>query len=414
MALYNYLAFSKDGKKTQGTMDAGSVAAVKEQLMKNGYFPSQISLVTAESGKKGSWFAGFFGPRVTLKDKVFFTKQLAVLLKAGVPLLDALELLIEQSEKGLQKIIIELKDGVKEGQSLADGLAKYPQVFDTTYVQLVRAGEASGSLEKILERLTSYLEQSQDLRKKIKSAMMLPVIQLFIIVAVVAILLTVVVPQIATAFEGQNMELPLPTRILMGLSDFLTGHFIAIIITLVALGGLFYWWKSTPTGARAWDSFVLKLPVIGYFARMSAVVQFCRTLGMLLEGGVNLAESLTIVCKIVENRVLVDTLNEARENIIKQGKIAEYLKQTKLFPATAIYLISTGEKSGQLDTMLLTVAETYEVELRDLADTLSSTLNAAMPVVMGVVVGFVIFAIVKPIMGLGDAAEKAAKISKLG
>lgn len=410
MALYSYEAFSKDGKRVTGSLDAGSVAAAKESLAKMGLFPVTITLATEGTAAKGSFFSRLFAPRVTLKDKIFFTKQLAVLLKAGVPMLDALELLIEQSEKGLRSIVIELKDGVKEGQSLADGLSKFPKVFDTTYIQLVRAGEASGNLERILERLTSYLEQSQELRKQVKKALMMPVIQLVMVVFVVIALLVLVIPKIAEVFEGQGIELPLPTRMMMGFTNFVLDHFIMLLVIIVLSVVLFFWWKSTARGARAWDAFILKVPLVGDFARTSAVVQFSRTLGMLQEGGVNLAESLGIVTKIVDNRVLVDTLNEARENIIKQGKIADYLKQTKLFPPLAIYLISTGEKSGQLDTMLLTVAQTYEVELQEKADVFAASLKAAMPLVMGLIVGFVVYAIAKPIMGLSEAAEKSSKI----
>jgi len=405
MALYSYQAFARDGSQVQGTLDAVSVAAVKEHLLKGGLFPVTINLV--QTATQPSWWRSLFAHRITLKDKIFFTKQLSVLLKAGVPILDALELLTEQSEKGLRSLVIELKDGVKQGQSLADGLTKYPKVFDITYVQLVRAGEASGNLEKILDRLADNLERSQELRKKLQKAFRMPIIQLAVVLLVVIALLVVVIPQISETFEGQGMTLPLSTRMLMAMSDLLINNWLILVVSIGTLVGLFLWWKSTASGARAWDNIILKLPVIGYFARMSAVVQFSRTLGMLMEGGVNLPESLTIVCNIVDNRILVDTLNQARENIIKQGKIADYLKQTNLFPAVAIYLINTGEKSGQLDAMLLSVAETYEVEMRDYADSLTSTITSAMPLIIGAVVGFVIAAVVQPITSLRDTVEKS-------
>lgn len=410
MALYSYQAFSRDGKQVSGTLDAGSVQGVKEQLAKNGLLPSKIELASSKTSSGFSFFTNLFAPRVTLKDKIFFTKQLAVLLKAGVPLLDALELLIEQTEKGLHTIVISLKDGVKEGRSLADSMLQFPKVFDTTYVQLVRAGEASGNLEKILERLSQYLAESQELRTKIKSALRMPLIQLGAVVLITIVLLTVVVPKIATAFSSQGGTLPLPTRILMGISDFLLNYYIILLVTLVVVVGLFFWWKSTATGARAYDRFLLKVPLFGYFVRMQAVVQFSRTLGMLIEGGVNLAEALTIVTKVVDNKILVDTLQQARENIIKQGKIAEYLKQTNLFPPLAIYLINTGEKSGQLAEMLLTVADIYEKELRELADSFSTTLSAAMPLVIGLIVGFVVLSIGLPIMSLGELVDKRSTI----
>ena len=187
----------------------------------NNLFPTSIVLASEKgSGSGFAFLKNLFASRVRLKDKIFFTKQLAVLLKAGVPLLEALELFIEQSEKSLRPIVISLRDGVKEGRSLADGLAQYPKVFDTTYVQLVRAGEASGNLEKILERLTNYLAQSQDLRKKITDAIRMPLIQLVIVAIVSVVLLTFVVPKIASIFTTQGAALPLPTRILLAISGF--------------------------------------------------------------------------------------------------------------------------------------------------------------------------------------------------
>lgn len=413
MALYFYQAFTKDGKKVSGNFDAGSAQAVRDHLAKNGLFPATIVLATTNQPQNISFFKRLFAPKVTDKDKIFLTKQLAVLLKAGVPLLEALELLIEQTEGGLRTIVIELKDGIKEGKSLADGLSKYPRVFDTTYVQLVRAGEASGRLEIILERLTDYIQRSLELKKKVKGALMLPMIQMGIVILVVAILFVFVVPQIAEAFMGQGVELPLPTRIVVGISDFLVNNYIMLIILFISTISLFMWWKSTASGSRIFDTIKLKLPMVGHFTKMSAIVQFCQTLGMLLEGGVNLPESLDIVCKIVDNKILVTTLQEARENIIRQGRMAEYLKKTGLFPPVAIYLISTGEKSGQLDAMLLTVAHYYETELRDLADSLAAKLGPAMMVVMGIIVGFVVIAIGKPIMDMANLAEGGAQYEKL-
>ncbi len=404
MALYSYRAFTKGGKEVQGTLDASSLAAVRDQLVKQDLLPAQI--VLEDQKAKRSWWKNLFAPKVTLRDKIFFTKQLAVLLRAGIPLFDALDLLIEQTDKGLRIIVGELKETVKEGSSLADALAKYPNVFDTTYIQLVRAGEATGRLELILERLTAYLTQSEELAKKVRAAIRKPLTQLVIIFGVVVLLLVAVVPNIAEVFAEGKAELPFATRMLMGMSDFMSDYYLVILGILGAALGFFFWWRTTAAGARVLDSLKLRLPVVGYFARMSAVVQFSRTLGMLVEGGVNLAESLGIVCKVVDNRVLVDTLNEARENIIKQGKIADYLKQTKLFPPLALYLINTGEKSGQLDTMLLAVAETYERELQDYADNLTAKVVEYMPLVMGLIVGFVVFAIVKPMVSLGSLVDQ--------
>lgn len=398
MALYFYQALSREGKKVSGYVDASSVQAAREQLGKSGMYPTKIEAAQTQKEKQKSSWKAWFTPSVSIKDKLFFTKQLAVLLKSGVPLLAALELLIDQTSGSLKSVVVELKDGIKEGKSLADGLSKYPKIFENLYVQLVRAGEASGRLEVILDRLTAYLERQEQLRSKLRSALTYPMIQLTLITVVVVVMLTFVVPEIAKSFSQKGAQLPLPTRILLGLSDIVTGYYPFILGGIVAFYFVFRFWKSTPKGAKTWDSFKLKMPVVGTFVRLRAIVQFSRTLGMLLEGGVNLAESLTIVCNIVDNRVLADTLLQARDNIIKQGRVAEYLRQTNIFPPVAIYLINTGEQSGTLDKMLLTVAQNYENELEEKLDGLTKALDPLLLIVMALVVGFVIFAVIMPMM----------------
>jgi type II secretory pathway component PulF len=403
MALYSYQALARDGKKVRGSLDAASVASVKEQLVRQGLFPIAIELAKDQLGQ--SWWQRLTARTITPKERILFTRQLAVLLKSGVPLLEALELLVEQFEGSLRSMLITVKDEVKQGTSLADSLSKYPSVFDTTYVQLVRAGEASGKLEVILERLTSFLERRADLQKKISQATRNPLMQLAVAVLVVGILVVFVVPQMAETFQGK-MDLPAPTRFLMAVSSFVLNHAVILALGLVGVALLFNYWRKTPVGGRTIDEIILKLPVVKYFSKMSAVVQFSYTLGMLIEGGVNLAESLDIVTKIIDNRILADSLNQARDNIIKQGKIAQYLKKTNIFPPMAIHLINTGEQSGQLDTMLLTVAKNCEEDLEELADGLTAKLGPALLIVMAIIVGFIVISIALPIADMGSLAGK--------
>lgn len=397
MALYIYQAYSKEGKKIKGTLDAGTEEAVRESLIKNGIYPFSIVIAQDLAGQI-SWYRRIFQGAVTLKDKILLTKQLAVLLKAGVPLLQAIELLIEQFQGRMRSILINIRDGIKEGRSFTEGLAKFPKVFDTIYVQLVRAGEASGKLESILERLVEYMERRAAIVKKIKGALSYPMIQLGIVVLVVIGLLTFVVPQIAGTFQSQGQTLPGTTRVLIAVSDALRNHYLLILGVLGVITALFMYWKSTAQGSKALDVIMLKIPIVGYFTRMGAIVQFSRTLGLLIESGVNLSEALDIVVKITTNRILKNALNEARDKIIKQGKIAEFLEQTKIFPPIAIYLIKTGEETGQLDQMLLRVASNYENDLLEYSDSLTSKLEPIMLIVMGVVVGFVVLSIVQPML----------------
>ncbi len=397
MALYSYQAYGKDGKKTKGTLDAPSQEAVLQQLAKQGMYPISVQIAKDQLGAQ-PWYKRLLQKKVSLKDKILFTKQLSVLLKSGIPLLQALELLIEQFEGRLKSIVISIKDGIKEGKSFADGLSKYPKVFDTIYVQLVRAGEASGKLEVILDRLVEYMERRAELQKKVKGALTYPIIQLIVVVIVIVGLLTFVIPTLTETLASQGAELPLSTRSLMATSDFLRTYYLYIAIFIIILVIAYRYWSKTPQGAKTIDNIKLKIPIIKFFTRMGAVVQFSRTLGMLMESGVNLSEALDIVVKIIDNRILKDALNKARENIIKQGKIAEYLRQTGIFPPIAIYLLKTGEESGQLDLMLLTVAKNYEADLSEFSDSLASKLEPIMLLIMAVVVGFVVMSVVQPMM----------------
>ncbi len=396
MALYSYQAFSREGKKVSGVIDAPSVQALREQLVRQGLFPTVIALATEAS--QGNFFSRLFQGSVTVKDKILFSKQLAILLKSGVPLLQAIELLTEQFEGQIRSILVRIKDDVKEGTALADALSKYPKVFEKIYLQLVRAGEATGKLDVILDRLTVYLERREELSKKVSGAMQQPIIQLVVAILVVGVLVVKVVPQMAQNFAAKGSALPGPTQFILSVSDFAVDHFLLIIFGLIGVIGFFTLWKKSATGARQYDQIKLHLPLIKYLSRTNAVVQFCYTLGMLLEGGVHIAEALDIVVSIVDNRVLADALSKARDNIVKEGKIAEYLKQTNIFPPIAIYLIKTGEQTGELPTMLLAVAENYEKDYVELIDKLTGLISPFMLVFMAVIVGFIVIAIAMPMM----------------
>ncbi len=400
MALYYYQAFSKEGKKVSGYLDAGSELGVKEQLQRKGMFP--IKIERSVGGKQKKWWQRLFERPVAPKELILFTKQLAILLKAGVPLLQAFELLSEQLSGKLQSISVAIKDELKEGRALADAMADYPNVFSNIYVQLVRAGEASGKLETILERLEAFLTRQEEIRKRVRSAMMMPMIQVVVAVVVVGIMMVFVVPKMSKNFASQKKELPQITKIVVGISSFMVQYWIILLIVLILCIAGYKYWASTNSGRRIVDTIKLRLPGIKYFTKTNAVVQFSSTLGMLIESGVNLAESLDIVVKIINNKILADTLNNARENIIKQGRISQYLKETNIFPPIAIYLIKTGEETGKLDTMLLTVAQNYETELAELTDSITAMITPISLVVMAVVVGVIVVAIAVPMMDFGD------------
>ncbi len=399
MPLYQYDSFSRRGERIKGTIDASSVQAAKEILRGQDLMPIALSEITAEAGFS---FKALFEKKIDLRTKILFTKQLSVLLRSGVPLLQAIDLLIEQFEGKFKRVLINVKDGIKAGETLASQLSNYPKIFPNVYVQLVKAGEASGKLDRLLERLISYLEKTEETEKKVKKAMSYPLAVLAFAGLVLVAMLTVLVPRITDMFSKLNKELPLPTKILISLSKFVTSNFIVLSILFFGFLIFFLYWRTTEKGRYKLDSLSLRIPVVSYFSRTKAVVQFSKTLGMLLESGVILSEALDIVCNIVDNRVLSYKLQEARDKIIKEGKISKYLKQTGIFPSIASYMISTGEQSGKLDSMLLTVGNDYEVELNENIDRLTSKIGPVMTIVMGLIVGFILISIFMPIMEMGD------------
>lgn len=402
MALYRYEAFFTNGKKTNGVIDSQSIGAVREQLIAQKLLPISITLVVLESTNP---LMQLFQKQVSLQEKILFTKQLSILLKAGVNLLQSIELLVDQFKKGqFHRILISIRDDLKQGTSLANAMIQFPQTFEVIYVQLVRAGEAGGQLEKILDRLTEYLERKEAIQKKISSAMRDPLMQLAMIGIITVGMLIFVVPNLVESFSSGGKALPTATVILMGLSAFLIDHYV-----LLSLGAFLAYitiaiWQKTETGKLLLDQVKLKIPIVGFLSKTNAVVQFSYTLGLLIESGVHISDALDIVVKIIDNQILRQAIMVARDKIIKQGKIAQYLKQSNIFPAIAIYLIETGEESGKLDHMLLTVAQNYEKEVLELTDALTDALKPIMSVVMATVVGFIVMAIALPMMSIGDLA----------
>jgi type II secretory pathway component PulF len=402
MPLYYYESFSRAGKKVTGTIDAPSPQGAKDMLQGQGLMPTNIEPAAHRSG--GFSLGGLFRKKVDQKTIIVFTKQLSVLLRSGVPLVQSLEMLIEQFEAPFSNMLMTITEGVKGGSALADQLEPYPDVFSNVYVQLVRAGEASGKLEVILERQVAYMQRSMETAQEVSKALRQPIFMLGFIGFILAAVLGYIVPRMSDIFLKTGKELPAMTQFMVSASDFLTGNYLYIIFGLILFIIGFNRWKSTESGGYTLDSWKLKLPLISYFSKTKAVVQFCQTLGMLMESGVNLSEALDIVANIVENRVLAQKLREARDNIIKEGKIARYLKETGLFPKMASYMIATGEESGKLAEMLTTVGKDYDAELIEITETLTAAIDPVMKITIGGIVFLIVLAIFLPIMQMGELA----------
>ena len=405
MAFYLYQAFSREGKKVNGRLDATSIQAARDLLSQQGLYPVSVLLQTTDNFSYGI-FSRFLQPSMTLQEKVFFTKKLAVLLRSGIALTDVLTLMIDQAPVALRGMITKLRDELKEGSSFAAALSLYPNNFPPLYIQLVRAGEASGQMEKVLNRLAYFLEEQAAFNQAISSAIRGPLIQLGLVFIIAGFLLTLIVPKIADVFKGvAGKALPSITVAVLALSDALLHHYHIIGIVAVIVSTLYIAWSHSSSGKFIIDTIKLKLPIIKYVTRMRAVIQFAQTLGLLLESGVNIAEALDIVVQIVDNQILVNALKKARDNIIKQGKVTEYLQKTALFSSESIHLIGTGEQSGSLDIMLMQVGNYSQEELSEFMRGITTLLNPLSMLILAGVVGTIIFAIMAPIMDLANSVS---------
>jgi type II secretory pathway component PulF len=402
MAFFHYQAFSKDGKKTNGSIEAHNIQEAKAQLLAKGLYPIVVNTEQKKDNKQ-HFFSSLFSPTMSLPDKIFFTKQLVMLLKSGIALTESLNLMINQTPSYMRPMIEHIRDELKEGESFAAALSYYPKNFSNLYIQLVKAGEASGQMDKVLLRLATFLEEEAAFNETVSKAIQGPLIQLLLVLIVAVGLLTIIVPKLVDVFTSMGKkELPLLTTIVIGASNFLINHYLILGGTILSIIAAYTAWVQSKTGKYVMDIIKLKIPIIRYFTRVIAVVQFSQTLGLLLESGVNIAEALAIVVQIVDNQVLVNALEKAKENILKEGRVAEYLKRTNLFDPVDTHLINTGEQSGSLDIMLIQVGKYNQDELRQYSFKLTSILNPMATVLLAVVVGVILFAVMGPIMSMTE------------
>lgn len=401
MSIFKYQAFDYKGKSVSGDFEAFSEAEVRDKLRAQGLLVHKIYRVDSTA----SFFSqinNLFAGGVTDKVLIQFTNQLSILLRSGVPLLEAMNLLMQQFDGYFKRIIGKIIEDLKEGVALADAMEKYPKVFSKVYVQLVRAGEASGSLEMVLDRMTSFLERNQQVSGAISKAMAKPLFMIIVIFLVVIAAVTFIIPAVGKTLGQLGKKLPGLTQFMLDLSDFVRGYGIYLIAGIIFLWSIFWWWKKSEKGELRWHYLLLKLPKVSTLTKNRAVVQFSQTLGMLLEAGVHLPFALDIVNKIVDNAILRQTLRVAREEIIKEGKIAKHLKNTNIFPPVSIYMIKTGEESGKLAEMLTRVGKDTEVELMEAVDGLVAAIDPILTIVVALVALVIVLSIFLPILEISD------------
>jgi general secretion pathway protein F len=408
MPVFEYKALSTAGKPVTGLREADSPRTLRSVLKREGVYLTEV--VAEKSAKQAASREVnlkklFGGGRVGAQELAVTTRQLAVLVKAGVPLVEAMTALVDQVDhEKLKRILGDVKQKVNEGTSLADALAAHPKTFSTLYVNMIRAGETSGALEVVLKRLAEFTENQARLRSKIAATMVYPIAMMCVGGLVMGILFTTVVPKITRILAESNATLPWYTQVTMGFSSFVAGYWWA----LLAMIGLSIWgfhrWKASPAGREKWDRFKLRAPVFGPVVRQIAVGRFARTLATLLQSGVPVLTALDIVKNIMENVRLAQVIDEARDAIREGESISAPIKRSGEFPPLVHHMISVGERSGALEEMLANVADTYESQVEASISAMTSLLEPLMIVGMGVVVAFVVFSVLMPILQINNLA----------
>ncbi len=396
MAVYVYRGTDRSGAAVSGEQTANSKTELMNQLKRQQIKVSKLS----EKGKEFN--IPTFGGGVNAKELAVFTRQFSVMIDAGLPLVQCLEILAGQQEnKIFQNVLTATRASVEGGATLSAAMRKHEKTFDALYVNLVEAGETGGILDTILQRLATYIEKNVKLKRAVKSALVYPISVLLVAAGVIALLLWKVVPIFATLFLGLGVNLPLPTRIVIGLSNFVGSIFGLLIV--VALGGVVVAlkvWYGTTNGRYALDSILLKLPMIGILLRKIAVARFTRTLGTLISSGVPILEGLDITGRTAGNAVIEKALMYVRTSLEAGKNLADPLKETNVFPGMVTQMIGVGEQTGAMDAMLQKIADFYEDEVDAAVKDLLSALEPAMIVFLGVVVGGIVISMYLPLFTL--------------
>ncbi len=394
MARFYYTGVSSSGKQVKGEIQAENKNEVISLLRKKKVRPLSIRNASLEINFS-------FLEKVGLKDISRFTRQFSAMTSAGLPLVQCLDILSTQTEnKKLSNAVKQVSTDIQGGSTLAEALQKHPSIFNSLYCNMVAAGEASGNLDVVLSRLADYQEKSESLRRKIKGAMTYPIIVLIVATLATVVMFTFVVPTFTQMFADMGGTLPLPTRIVLKISDFLIAYYHIIILSIAALGTAFYYYNKSPEGKIRIDALKLKLPVFGDLERKSSISRFSQTLSTLLSSGVTILDALSITAKTAGNKVLEKGIFKTLERISGGQTIAEPLKETGVFPPMVIHMIAVGEKTGDLAEMLKKVADFYQEEVDAAIDALTSIIDPVMILGVGLIIGGTLIAMYLPMFDL--------------
>jgi type IV pilus assembly protein PilC len=395
MPAYVFKGKTRSGAATSGERTADSKDAVIAMLRRE-----QI-LVTSVKEKGKEIALPKFGSGITPKAVAIFTRQFSVMIDAGLPLVQCLEILgTQQDNPNFQKVLLQVRQDVEGGSSLADAMKKHPKVFDDLFTNMIAAGEAGGILDTILKRLATYIEKSVKLKSQVKSALVYPAAVISIAILVVGVILWKVIPTFASLFAGLGAQLPLPTRIVIGLSNWLVRLLLPMVIGFAA--GVFFLkrYYETHKGRRVIDRLMLRMPIVGMILRKIAVARFCRTLATLISSGVPILDGLEITARTSGNAIVEDAIMETRRSVEGGQSLAAPLKQTDVFPPMVVQMISVGEQTGALDTMLSKIADFYEDEVDTAVANLMTLMEPVLILFLGTVVGGIVISMYLPIFSL--------------
>ncbi|HYH78550.1 MAG TPA: type II secretion system F family protein [Longimicrobium sp.] len=399
MPTFAYSARAVNGEIMNGEIELPTREEVVGYLVRQRLRP-----ITVNTKSKDINFQ--IGTGIKTREVVIFTRQFSTMINSGLPLVQSLTILAEQTEnKYFQKVISKVLLDIQAGQTLADSLRRHPKVFTDLYVNMVAAGEAGGILDVILMRLAVFLEKNDALARKIKGAMVYPAVMLIVVVLCTTILLWKVVPVFAGMFTGAGLALPLPTRVVLALSNFLQNYMWLLVLAVIAIVIAVRQYYKTSSGRLQIDTLLLKMPVLGNLLRKSAVSRFTRTLGTLVSSGVSILDGLQITARTAGNRVVHDAVMKSRASIAGGATISDPLKESGVFPPMVVQMINVGEQTGGLDEMLSKIADFYDDEVDAAVSALTSILEPIMIVVMGVVIGGIVVAMYLPMFDMINAVH---------
>jgi general secretion pathway protein F len=409
MPVYQYRGYRTDGGSATGIVDAESPKVARLKLRKDGVFPTEmeeqqgaVRSTTARAGAQSIAGGGRF-ITLTVNDVALITRQLATLLVAGLPLVDSLGVLVDQTEKkSIKSLLADIREAIRGGVSFSAVLERYPKDFSPIYVHMVRAGESSGALDQILFRLAEFLEKQLALKNKVTNAILYPAIMLGVGTVILFFLVTFVVPKITAVFLHSKQALPWPTVVLMEVSRFCADYWMVLLGFTLGTIWMIRRLLGTEAGQLARDRAVLKIPLIGEVARMVSISRLASTLATMLSSGVQLLDALDVSRRVMNNRVLEQAVEEARQNIREGETIAEPLKRSGEFPPLVTHMIAVGEKSGEMEEMLRRIGQIFDGEVDRVITRFTSLLEPVMIVVMGVIVLFIVVAILLPIFEMGQ------------